>query len=339
MEISLSRLRHNAAAVRRLVAPRDVVAVVKAQAYGHGIDGVVGALWGEGIRRFAVADLPEARQVRSRLPEAAILVFGGCWQDQEDEFRRLRLSAAVFRDDLIPRGISVHLKIETGMGRFGLGADSTRRLARALGTQVEGFFTTMASADKDREATLTQLERFLDTVDGLPGSRHVANSACLGIPETWLDAVRPGLALYGLSSCPIPLDLKPVLTWKARILCINELPAGKGVGYAGRFVTSRPSRIGILGVGYADGYRRAFSDRTFVRTSAGPAPVVGAVSMDLTAIDVTELPEVRSDEEVTILEAEAASQVSVYRLAEAAETIPYEVLTAIGPRVERTYLG
>lgn len=338
-EISLPRLQRNFQAIQQAVGERVVIAVVKADAYGHGLEPVAQALWQAGARWFGVADLAEARLLRRRLPDAAILVFGGCPPEAAAEFRRLGLRAAVYREDWIPSGVPVHLKLETGMGRLGLNPEAAHRVARRAGKQAEGVFSTMSAADTSRQTTMEQLERFLAVAEEIQGIRHVANSAGLAFPEVWLDAVRPGLALYGWCARELPFRLEPVLRWKARVLAVNELPAGSSVGYGGRFVTTRPSRIAILAVGYADGYRRAFSNRAVVMTDQGPAPVVGNVSMDLTAVDVTDLPDVGPDSEVVLMDWDSASPVSVWRLAEAAGTIPYEILTGLGSRVERRYVG
>jgi alanine racemase len=190
----------------------------------------------------------------------------------------------------------------------------------------------------DPEYTQLQIERFLRATSGLAVRRHVCNSAGLQFPAGHLDLVRPGLALYGISPGPAPDPLKPILSWKTRILTINDFPSGTPVGYGGSFVTRRRSRIGVLSVGYADGYNRLLSDQGNVKTSAGLAPVVGRVSMDLTTVDLTELPNVTIGQEVTVLDNDPKSTLSARSLAAQTDTIPYEVLTSIGARVDRLYL-
>jgi alanine racemase len=337
VEISLSRLRHNVGIVSRLTGGRPIIAVVKANAYGHGLSRMAQALWQCGVRDFAVAELEEAGEIRQLLPEAQILVLGGCEPGDESEFRALRLTAALFRDE-IPPGVEVEIELETGMGRLGVPEAALPQLARRLGPCLKGVFSTLACSDQDPEFTQAQIRRFEAATAGMAVRRHLANSAGLKYPSALLDAVRPGLALYGIGNGPELAGLQPILTWKARVLAVNRLPAGATVGYGATWVAARASRLAVIGVGYADGYSRALSGRGQVLTHCGYAPVVGRVSMDLTVVDVTELPCIHPGDEVTLLDQASDSPISALGLAGQLNTIPYEVLTAIGSRVSRVYI-
>lgn len=335
-EISVSRLRSNLTVIQQLAAGRPVIAVVKANAYGHGLGRVAEVLWKSGVRRFAVAELEEGAELRQFLPEAEILVLGGCDPGDASEFRALRLTAALFREE-IPPGVRVELEVETGMGRLGLPRHRIRTLAERLGRQVAGVFSTLACSDSDPEFTALQVDRFRQATEGIPVLRHLANSAALTHPAALMDAVRPGLALYGIATVPSLADLQPVMTWKARVIAVNELPVGATVGYGAAWRADRTSRIAVIGVGYADGYRRGLSCGASVGTVHGTAAVVGRISMDLTAIDVTDLPAIQPGAEVTLLDADPGSPRSAAELARRLGTIPYDILATVGPRVLRVY--
>jgi len=338
VEISLSRLKHNLGCIRELSQDSPVIAVVKANAYGHGVRRVAETLWSQGVRSFGVAELGEARELRLHLPEADILVFGGCNPGEELEFERCRLTAAVYSDAIPPSPIGVELKLETGMGRLGLSPDALPALIGELGERVRGIYTTLSSADFDPVATRAQISRFEAATAGLGVRRHLSNSAGLAYPEARFDAVRPGLALYGIANAEPLKKLLPILTWKARVLAVNQVPAGAAIGYGGTFVTSRASRIAVLGVGYADGYSRRWSGLGKVGLRGGFAPVVGRVSMDLISVDVTDLDETLAGDTAVLVDSDPDSPISVAALARTIGTIPYEILTTIGRRVERVYV-
>ncbi len=337
VEVSLSRLEHNLGVVSRLAEGRPIIGVVKADAYGHGLEPIVSRLRRCGVQSFGVADLKEGRALRSHAGDAEILVFGGCDEEDVPEFIAHRLTASLFCDDRIPPKIPVEIEIESGMGRLGIPPERLRSVIGRLNGRATGVFSTLSCADCDRGFTLAQIERFRKATEGLDLRRHLANSAALGIPQAGFDAVRPGLAMYGIANSPAHAELKPILRWKTTVMAVNIHPKGAPVGYGASYRTSRPSRIGIIGVGYADGYRRGLSNLGRVRTEEGFAPVVGRVSMDLTAIDLTELPGVAPGSEVTLLDWEPESPINAAALADLLGTIPYEILTMIGSRVERVY--
>ena len=341
IEVSGPCLRHNLTVIRRWLAPSvRVMAVVKANAYGHGLEAVVTALRECQLSAWAVAQPQEALALRQQLPKAEILVFGGCLPGEEEYFRRYNLITTIFSLSSIPQRLRAHLKIDTGMTRMGIPweqagswlADSRLRQHQL---QLTGLYTHFSSADLDSDFTRLQLRRFLKASQGFPAVRHAANSAALVYPKTHLDMVRVGLALYGIDSSGRLTDLRPALQWKTRILAIQEVPAQQGIGYGQTFRTTRNSRIGILPVGYADGYPRALSNRAQVRVGGALAPVVGRVSMDLTAIDLTEIPQVHEGDPVVLLEGNSDSPLSAVSLAKLLKTIPYELLVSIGTRAAR----
>lgn len=340
VEVSLPRLAENVRAIQgRLPSKTRIIAIVKANAYGHGMKPVAQRLYESGIRDFGVANLQEALELREILSDARILVLGGCLKGEEEAFRSGRLTAGVFdRHWVPPSDIPVEVKIDTGMTRVGIPWQEASDFIRSLKNQLEGVYSHFAASGSDPEFTRLQLERFLKVSEGLSCPRHICDSAGLPLGETHLDAVRIGLALYGVAPNAGLDYLRPVLAWKARMVSIHEVPAGASVGYGRTLVTDRASRIGVLPLGYADGYNRAWSNRGQVRVRGSLAPVVGRVSMDLTTVDLTDVPEAKVGDEVFLLEADASSLLSTHSLAEKLGTIPYEILTTIGPRITRVPL-
>lgn len=338
VEVSLPALSHNLSFVRSLISPScQIIAVVKANAYGHGVEGIARFLREEGVSSFGVADVVEALSLRAVLPDAEITVFGGCDPGDESLFTENRLTAALLDPSTYSERLKYQLKINTGMGRLGVSWEQTREVIQKSVGNITGIYSTFASAEVDLDATREQHSRFLNATRGLGIRRHLCNSAGLRLPEAHFEAVRPGLALYGVPLVPELSSLQPALTWKARISVINQLPAGHHIGYGGTFRTARTSRIGVLPVGYADGYNRRLSNQGQVLTPHGYAPIVGLVSMDLTAIDITDYPGIGVGDEVTLLDSAPGSPISALALAKQLNTIPYEILTSIGPRVVRVY--
>jgi alanine racemase len=249
------------------------------------------------------------------------------------------------------RPLPVHLKIDTGMGRLGIRPEELSAaadlLARAKGIRLRGTFTQLARADEREGApTEKQLATFRDCLELLssagidPGLVHAANSAALlQHSSSILQAVRPGLALYGISPAPQtdPGRLRPVMSLETRVLAVKQVPSGTPLGYGGRFVTSRPSTIAALPIGYHDGVRRSFSNHVSVLLQGEKAPIVGAVSMDLTLVDATECG-ARPGDRVVILGTDARREVTAWELALAAGTLPYEIVCGIGSRVPRVYV-
>ncbi len=372
--IDLRALRDNARQARRLAGGREVIAVVKADAYGHGAAPVARALAAEGIGRFGVALVEEGRALREAGLRGEIIVLGGFTADQTPDLMDLGLSAAVSHLDHAAvldqaarragRLAPIHAKVDTGMGRLGFpvaaAAHALARLADCPGLRLEGIMTHFSDADlADPGYAREQIGRFDAVVEAARRAgvkipmRHAANSAALikgpqglGTAEAarpsdgpLYEAVRPGIMLYGCRPGPevSGVALRPVLALTTRVSLLKRVPANTPISYGRTFVTRRESLIAVLPIGYADGYPRALSNRGTVLVRGRRAPVVGRVCMDLTMIDVTEVPGVAEGDEVVLIGSQGESILSAEEVAEAAGTIAYELLCGIGPRVPRRY--
>jgi len=371
-EVSLSALRQNYRTVAEYVgAGVTICAVVKAYAYGHGAIECACALEEEGATWLGVTSLDEAIPLREEGIATRILLMTGFWRGEEEEIIRLRLTPTVWeigQIELLERAAkrlgvtqhAVHLKVDSGMGRLGAAPEDLPRISEALRSSphlmVEGFSTHIASSEVlDAPSVSEQLKSFESARATLreygfdPPLIHAANtSAVISHHESWNTMVRPGLALYGyhlpferagriVSGRGLRLNVKPVLTWKTRILSIREMRAGQAIGYGGTYVTKAPARIAILPVGYADGLNRELSSKGRVIVREHYAPIVGRISMDLTTVDVTGIPGVEVADEVILLGSQDGLSVDAREHAELANTIPYEILCAISKRVPRKY--
>jgi alanine racemase len=369
--IDLVALRHNLLQVRRLAGSRDVIAVVKADAYGHGAVAVSRALAAEGVTRFGVALVEEARTLRDAGIRGEVLVLGGFTGDQAAEIVDLGVTATIVHplhaaalSDAARRAgrvAPVHAKIDTGMGRLGFPVDAApdaiASLTRLPGLRLDGVMTHFADADlADPAFAREQMARFDRVMAALHARgitvplRHAANSAAVmavsrdgvvGLEAALYDAVRPGIMLYGCRPGPAvghAVDLRPVLSLTTCIGLLKRVPSGTPISYGRTFVTQRPSLIAVLPIGYADGYPRALSNVGAVLVRGRRAPVAGRVCMDLTMVDVTEVPGVAEGDEVVVIGVQGDASMSAEDVAAAAGTIAYELLCGIGPRVPRRYL-
>jgi alanine racemase len=371
-DVSLGNLRQNYRSIRNYVGDGvTVCAVVKAYAYGHGAVECSKALEAEGATWMGVTSLDEAIPLREEGISARILLMTGFWRDEEEEIVRLGLTPTVWEVghiELMEKAAArvgvaqhaIHLKLDSGMGRLGAAPEDLPKILAALKSSphllLEGFSTHLASSEVlDAPSVAEQLKVFADARRLLreagfnPPLIHAANtSAVISHHESWNTMVRPGLALYGyhlpferagreVSGAGLKLDLKPVLTWKTRILSIREMRAGQALGYGGTYVTKAPARIAVLPVGYADGLNRGLSAGGRVIVREHYAPIVGRISMDLTLADVTGIPGIAVADEVVLLGSHDGLSVDAREHAELARTIPYEILCAISKRVPRKY--
>ena len=321
LTVDLGAIRRNARTLLRVLDGSQLWAVVKADAYGHGAVDVAGVVLDEGAGALCVATVAEGLELRAEFSLARILVMGPTSSSREiAEAREARLELAWW-DEELPDGVRVHLKLDTGMGRWGLSE------LPALGPEVVGLMTHLATADSDPAFAEQQVERFraaTEPYDEL--MRHVANSAAaLRLPSARFDAARCGIALYGLSPFgedPAADGLEPALSWRSYLAQVKRLEAGESTGYGRAFVAEAPTWIGIVPVGYADGFRRDLTG-TEVRVSGEPRRVVGVVSMDAFAVELEHEEPVGAP--VTIL----GHGVLAEDHARVAETINYELTSRI----------
>ena len=287
--IDLGALRRNVRTLLRVLDGAKLWAVVKADGYGHGASDVAGAALGAGATGLCVATIPEGLALRGDYPAERILAMGPAGSNREVAQARDAGLELVIADNEIPEGIRVHLKLDTGMGRFGLSE------LPAPPAEVVGLMTHLATADSDIDFARKQLERFeATTAEYAQLTRHAANSAAvLRLPESHLDAARCGIAIYGLSpfnTDPVEDGLEPVFSWQSSLAQVKRLQQGESTGYGRRFLAEGPTWIGIVPVGYADGFRRDLTG-TEVRVGGELRRVVGTVSMDSFAVELDrELP-------------------------------------------------
>ena len=368
-EVSLPALRQNFRTIRDLVAPSaGVCAVVKAHAYGHGAVECARALEQEGAKWFGVTSTDEGLALRDGGLSGRILLMTGFWRGDEELVLENDLTPAVWQREHIERleraaermlkdAVRVHLKVDSGMARLGASLEELPQLLGMLRAarhvRIEGLFSHLASAEVvDSTQVDEQMARFerafaLVKRNSLePAYLHIANTSAIATrPKSWMNLVRPGIALYGyqlpsvLEGRSFDLPVHPVLSWKTRIFSLRDVAAGQAVGYSGAYVTPARARIAALPVGYADGLSRHLSSRGRVIVDDLYAPIVGNVSMDITLVDVTGVPGAEIGTEVIILGQSEHCSVTAADHARLAGTIPYEILCNISKRVPRQYVG
>lgn len=377
-EVSLTALRQNFRTVQKHVgADVTVCAVVKADAYGHGALECSRALESEGARWLGVTSLDEAIPLRDAGITANILLMTGFWRGEETEIVRLRLTPTVWEQRQVESldaaaavlGVAqhpVHLKVDTGMGRLGVAMEQLPALLDAIKAAkhlfLEGLSTHLASSEIMDAPSVAEQERNFDAARRMvrdagfePALVHMANTnAVISRRETWTGLkdkamVRPGIALYGyylpfmragreVSGGTLRLPVKPILTWKTRILSLRDFGANRPLGYGATYVTKAPAHVAVLPVGYADGFNRQLSNRGRVIVREHYAPILGSISMDLTLVDVTGIPGVAIGDEVILLGTSDGMSVDALEHARLANSSPYEILCNISKRVPRRYV-
>ena len=347
-DVDLGAVRANCALIlAHLSNGPHLLAVVKADGYGHGAVAVARAAIDGGATGLAVATLEEAHALGGLVSKEQILVMGGITVDQARwaaaggwgiAVSSRELAAALRETDEV---VPVHLEIDTGMGRFGCTPAEAPGLARFIGDssrlQLAGTWTHFASAGSDDAMTQAQFDRFVEAManfDVDAGRRHACNSAAaLRHPEFGLDAVRCGIAIYG---CEWP-GTRPALALRSVVTHLKTVEAGATVGYGATWKASGKRRVATVSIGYADGVHRARSNRGHVLVRGRPAPLIGVVSMDAITLDVTDVRGVQVGDVATLIGADGDERITAEQVAEWSNTISYEVLTSIGPRVERRY--
>ncbi|WP_447971814.1 alanine racemase [Nitrospira sp. M1] len=361
--ISISALANNLSEVRRLLHPAcDILAVVKANAYGHGAKTITRALIDLGVQRFGVATVQEGSALRMQGVTQPILVMGGLIPNQIPELLHHRLTPVLSNEDIahalaecldphLP-SYPVHIKIDTGMRRLGFHAESVVSLldAQPFASKlaVEGMMTHLADADdSQQEFTKAQLACFQTVLTQLKNAGHAiamihaANSAgIMYYPSSHFNMVRPGLLLYGYTTRKAhdtDIALQPVMKVATHVVHVQSAKSGEFIGYSRSYQTTRASKIAILPVGYAHGYSRSLSNRGIVLIQGQRVPIVGKICMDMMLVDVTNLAQVSVGEEVVLLGRQQREEISARDIADWLGTIPYEVLCNIGARAHHVY--
>jgi alanine racemase len=353
-EIDRDALRENAKVVRQRIGSAEMLAVVKANAYGHGLLGVAQTL-ADDAQLFGVANLEEALALRESLPHP-IVILGPATPEERSIIAERRfiptissLEEAQAFDQLGP--VSINFKIDTGMGRMGVVQNEAlevfKRIAKLPNTEIHSLSTHMPVSNEDTKFTRGQLVRFRGIIEQIraevPGSyrAHVLQSAgTLAFNPPTFEIVRAGIMLYGISPLPeFQKLLKPVMRWKTRIVLIRDMAKGSSISYGRTFITPRKMRIATLSAGYADGYPWHLSNRGAALLVRGQrCPLVGRVTMDLMMIDVSNIDNVQVGDEVVLMGRDGSEEISCVELAEKAGTITWEIITRIGVRVRRIYV-
>lgn len=376
-EINLEAYAHNIRELRRVSRPpARLMAVVKANGYGHGAVEVAREALQNGAQYLGVARIDEAVPLRQAGLEVPILIFGYCppnlapllidYELTQTVFSLTTASALSEQATRKGKAINIHLKVDSGMGRLGLLLDTTNStrddmaaqnpvreieaITRLPGLTVEGIFTHFATSDSaDKSYANLQLDRFMDLLSRLqkeglePPLRHAANSAALiDMPDSHLDMVRPGIATYGLHPSDevdkSGVDLKPVMTLKSKIIHLKRVPPGFNISYGISFQTKNHTTIATVPVGYADGFNRRLSSRGHMLVHGQRAPIVGRICMDLTMLDVGSVVGIALEDEVVVFGEQGNEAVTADEIASSLDTINYEVVSTITGRVPRVYL-
>ncbi|MGQ0666703.1 MAG: alanine racemase [Nitrospiraceae bacterium] len=361
--VDLTALAQNLLQFRRLLSHGcDVMAVVKANAYGHGAVETTKALIRQGMSRVAVVSVEEGIELRQAGIDAPIVVLGPIFREQIADLFGYQLTPVISDVSILPAlgqaaaslltPRPIHLKIETGMGRLGLTQDELVKVIASGGfprsLQLEGLMTHLADSDGPApDSTEEQLARFKTAIRTVQAGGfsvpliHAANSGgAVRFPQAHFSLVRPGLMLYGYhtlpGSVPVP-DLRPVLSLRTCIAQLRTVQPGQRVSYNGTFTATRTSRIAVLPIGYADGLSRHLSNRGRVLVRGQRAPIAGLVCMDMVMVDVTDVPGASVGDEVMLIGRQGAEQITAHDIAQWTGTISYEVLCCIGPRIPRRY--
>jgi alanine racemase len=361
IEVDHGAIRHNLAAIRRLVAGAEIIGIVKANAYGHGATAVARTLVDQSVERLGVATVDEALELREAGIEAPIVVLWGIGPQEAPIVAEAGLEVMVADARAIElldsvageRRIGIHLKIDTGLGRQGSEPEQATELASAIVRSrrlaLTGTMSHLAVPGEDEAYTEVQLLRLARALDAMrsagidPGVVHVsATGGILAGGGPPADAVRPGLALYGMVPAWASAragELRPALSLKALPLRLFDLPAGEAIGYGLRFRTSRATRIATLGIGYGDGWPRLHANNGAVLVRGQRAPIVGAISMDGLMVDIGGIAGVTYDDEFVLIGEQEGARITADEVAGERRTINYEVTTALRGRLPRLHLG
>ncbi|MBI2471554.1 MAG: alanine racemase [Planctomycetes bacterium] len=365
VEIDLGALKHNLSAIKKWVGPDiKILGIVKADAYGHGDYEVSRVLLNNGAETLGIAILEEGIQLRDKGIKAPLLLLGGIFEEQIETVIHCDLIPTVYdlklagvlakKASYFNKKLKVHVYVDTGMGSIGVKYDKAVEFVKSVrnleSLYIEGIYTHCSSSDeKDSAYTNLQIKRFrdvlaaLDTIKVCIPLRHMANSgAILGYPESYFNMVRPGLSLYGLypsEDVSRDIGIKPVITFKTRIIHIKDMDAGDVVGYGRAYTIAKPTRVATLPLGYDDGYNRLLSNQGKVIIMGKKASIIGRVCMDQCFVDATNIKDVSVGDEVILYGNQGRETIPIESIAKQLNTIPYEVACNISKRVPRIYIN
>ncbi len=361
-EIDLSAIAHNVAAVKKRVHPAQVMAVVKADAYGHGVIPVARTAIANGASYLGVALIEEGIELRNSGFEQPILIFGGTIESQLKDFMTFNVEATVYTKNIAlafsrlskkyQTPVTIHVKVDTGMGRVGVpwqeAVDFIEFVTSLEKIELKGLYTHFATSDeRDKSFANLQFERFQQVIAQLDAKnihiplKHAANSgAILDMPETYLNLVRPGVMMYGYypsDETTESIELEPAMTFKSTAIHVKHVPAGTSVSYGRKFIAKQPTKIVTIPVGYADGYNRLLTNKGRVTIRGKQYPVVGRVCMDLILADIGDNDSIEVGDEVILFGRPEENAFTVYDICTLIDTIPYEVTCWVSKRVPRVY--
>ena len=368
-EINLDAVLSNVEQIHKNLAPdTKIMAVVKTDGYGHGSVPIAKLLQEkEFLYGFGVATVEEAVELRKQGIHLPILILGYAFPECFDTLAQEEIRPALFREDnLLPlaraaakagKKVKVHIKVDTGMSRVGIrpdesGLDFIKKTAQTQGLEIEGIFTHFARADEtDKTGAYRQLRLFREFIEKVEQEleisipvKHCSNSAgVIELPEANFDLVRPGIIIYGLRPSnevsEEKVKLTPALSLYSHIIFIKELPAGSEISYGGTYVAEKPLRVATVPVGYGDGYPRSLSGKGYVLIHGKRAPILGRICMDQFMVDVTEIPEAKEDDLVTLVGRDGKEQLTAERIGEISGRFHYEFVCDLGKRVPRVYVS
>lgn len=363
-EIDLSAIAYNIRAIKKRVHPAQIMAVVKADGYGHGAVPVARVALENGATWLGVALVEEGIELRNAGFLEPILVFSGAIVDQLSYFFKYNLDITVYTAEIanslsqlaiqFQKPIRVHVKIDTGMGRVGVAWEDAvnfiKYLAQLEGIQLQGIYSHFATSDeRDKAYAKLQHERFITINEILAQQnirfpiRHIANSgAILDMPDTYLDLVRPGVMMYGYypsSETTESITIRPAMTLKSQVIYVKQVPENFSVSYGRKYVTTKPTRIATIPAGYADGYNRLLTNKAKITIRGKKFPLVGRVCMDLIMADIGMEDNIEIGDEVILFGKQEQNAFTVTEICQLLDTIPYEVTCWISKRVPRIYIN
>ncbi|HAW49955.1 TPA: alanine racemase [bacterium] len=355
VEIDLKAISNNFSFIKKIVSPSKVCAVIKADAYGHGAVPIAKALNAD---MFGVFSLDEGVILRNGGVDKPILILGPSMEEEVFDIVQYNLIPNVFTKEFlialskIPSKVKCHIKVDTGMGRIGISFDNAIEFIKEAvsysNIDVEGIFSHLATSYlKDKSYALEQFRKFSYLIEQLKcigieiPIKHIANSAAiLSLPEMNLSMVRPGILLYGLmpSDDMEKVPVKPAMSFKTRLVSVRRFPKGSGISYGKTYVTKKDSIIGVIPVGYTHGLRRNLSNKGYVLVGGKRVKIVGTLCMDMTMIDLSDILDISIGDEVVIFGTQDNETISVDEIAKFCETINYEIITGINPKIPRVYI-